>query len=141
MKYPTRLHQRLEQSETAAGFLLSLNCPALAELLVDIHVRGVVVDDAVIGNLVDAPDGAMRCIDFGRALVFRRRTPGFYLHVGRELEKVRRQTLEGDVLRWRRLLAAYEERAPWSPAAWAIINPTMVVSRFFRNIRKRATAR
>src|SRR4030067_616540 len=34
MQYLTRLHRRLQNSQTAAGFLLGLNCPALAELLV-----------------------------------------------------------------------------------------------------------
>jgi 4-hydroxy-2-oxoheptanedioate aldolase len=34
MQYQTRLHRRLQDCQVAAGYLLGLNCPALAELLV-----------------------------------------------------------------------------------------------------------
>jgi 4-hydroxy-2-oxoheptanedioate aldolase len=34
MQYLTQLHRRLQHSQVAGGFLLGLNCPALAELLV-----------------------------------------------------------------------------------------------------------
>ena len=68
----------------------------LAALLAAMHLRGVLIQDLALRNLVRRPDGGLVFIDFGMAYLFPRRGPVFHIMLGKELFKLLRDTLSMD---------------------------------------------
>ncbi|MBN1557328.1 MAG: hypothetical protein JW951_04200 [Lentisphaerae bacterium] len=111
---------------------------AMARVLAEAHRRGVVLDDAWAGNFLRDRDGAMRLFDFGRARVFARRTPWFYIQIGRELARFLRMTLHGDRTWWRAFRDAYDAALGAGPAGRAWIRLGFGFSRAARRLRKQS---
>lgn len=109
--------------------------PAMAALLADIHARGVVTDDANIGNFIRTPSGGFAFIDFGRAIVFRRGHASF-IAVGRELAKLYREGFNFDKDLMEAFLADYFAAAKASRARRALIIAVCRATLALRALRK-----
>lgn len=106
------------------------------QLLADIHARKVVTDDALKGNFLRLPDGALGFVDFGRARVYRRISAAMTTLAGRELAKVRRHCLEHDPDRVAAFETAYFRAAPLGPAGRCWVKIVADVTVALRRLRK-----
>ncbi len=109
--------------------------PAMAALLAGLHAAGVVTDDANVGNFIRKPAGGFACIDFGRAIVFRR-GPASFLAVGRELAKLYREGFGFDGGLMAAFLTDYFAAAKASRTRRALVMAVCRATLALRAIRK-----
>jgi len=105
-----RIPERLSDAQTE-----DLGCHLAA-----VHGAAVTNGDAALDNLLVADDGRLMFIDYGRARVFRVRSPLFYLNAGKELARFRRRIFSGKPDQWRLFFAAYSSAGPRRTWAWAL---------------------
>ncbi len=84
---------------------------AAAVLIADMHARGVVTSDLNLRNFLQGEDGRIWFLDFGRARVFRWRSPLLWTYIGRDLARFSRSGLRNDQARWARFWPVYAARA------------------------------
>jgi hypothetical protein len=80
---------------------------SIAALIATFHLHGVVTDDAALQNFVKNDSGELHFIDFGRAIVLRKRTLRFYYYVGHELAKLSWWTLLNNEAKFELLCSDY----------------------------------
>ncbi len=79
----------------------------LADLMMRIHLRGVIVNDAAIQNFVRDSKGRLHVIDFGKALFGKPGTLLFHALVGKEFAKLHNEVLNENESRYRCFLERY----------------------------------
>ncbi|MBQ6925442.1 MAG: hypothetical protein IJQ73_12450 [Kiritimatiellae bacterium] len=109
--------------------------PDVARTLLDIHARGIIMDDAHADNFLRAPSGRVYCIDFGRAMVFGV-SPAPAIAVGRELAKLYREGFACDRNAIQPFLDSYFEGAQASWARRVAIAFGGRTTLFLRRLRK-----
>ena len=110
--------------------------PAVAQLLARVHGRGIVTDDANVGNFLRTLDGQMAFLDFGRARLLRGAGLWLDLHVGRELAKLRREGFRRDDALWTAFVPLYFAARGGSRLRRARILAACSVSGALRMVRK-----
>lgn len=110
--------------------------PAVAQLLARVHGRGIVTDDANVGNFLRTLDGQMAFLDFGRARLLRGAGLWLDLHVGRELAKLRREGFRWNDDLWRAFLPLYFAALDASPRRRARLRFACAVAAALRRARK-----
>ena len=81
-----------------------------AELLGQFHRRGVVTLDPALPNFVQAENGGLYFLDFGRARTYRFKSVWFYFLIGKELLRLFREAFFHDMDQYRRFEKIYFSR-------------------------------
>ena len=105
-------------------------------LLAQIHSGLVVTDDAQTHNFIRDTSGAMQFIDFGKARVFSRRSPRFYLHVGHELYDAMRMPFSSNRHMGKELIKTYMSASALSPIARNLVWTGVVSAAFVRWLKR-----
>lgn len=108
----------------------------VARLLAEIHAKGVITDDANVGNFLRTSSGEYLFVDFGRAMVFPFR-PAPAWAVGRELAKLYREGFGDDrEVAFHTFLREYYEESHASGLRRLAINVCERAAIFLRTLRK-----
>lgn len=75
--------------------------PAVACLMAKIHSLRIITGDVKPQNFIRSLDGRMYFPNFGRAKIYRRHNPAFFLCIGVELAKLRREGFQWDSALWK----------------------------------------
>lgn len=109
--------------------------PDVAREMAFFHSRGIITDDANVGNFIRDPSGRILFLDFGRAKIYSEgRAPAHA--VGKELAKLFREGCGYDYGLWNIFLPEYYK---FSEAGWwrrTRIEFHWRLAKFFRDIRK-----
>lgn len=100
--------------------LETLNAPAIhlfAELMGAMNARGVVANDPARANVLQRSDGSLAMFDFGKAKLFRWRTPRFWWYLGKEHCQVLRGFCKADANAFREYHIHYMQ-TPHAPDGW-----------------------
>lgn len=108
----------------------------MAGELAAIHKHGVITHDAKIDNFIKNERGDITFLDFGAAVVFKRKTPLYYTAIGREMMKFLRLTLFWDPSLWKVFAARYKAAHPMPVIARFLVKTGFFFSLNFRRIRK-----
>lgn len=109
---------------------------ALAHLLVHLHTRGVITDDASRDNFLRIPDGRLIFLDFGRAHLCSNNCRCSAEPIGWELAKLRREGFGWDTPLWNAFLPLYFARLDASSLQRARIRSACSAATLLRMARK-----
>ena len=110
--------------------------PLVASLMGQLHRQLVVTDDASIANFLKTSDGRMIFLDLGRARLFNRKHPLFYVQVGAELAKFRREGLAWNHALWHSFIRHYFRGFCCSYPVRLFIKTSCAISTGIRMVRK-----
>jgi hypothetical protein len=107
-----------------------------AELMGGIHARGVVANDPARANVLQGNDGRLAVLDFGKARLFRWKTPRFWWYIGKEHCLVLKSFCKGDARAFGEYHVHYLESRD-APVGW---RRALMRSGFVRYCRRRGVA-
>jgi serine/threonine protein kinase len=110
----------------------------ITDELTAIHKNGVITDDAKIENFIKGKGNQIQFIDFGSAIVFKRKSPLYYMFIGREMVKFLRLTLRWDMPLWDVFIKRYKEVHPLSIIQFFFVKFGFFLTLNLRRLRKRS---
>ena len=111
--------------------------PAVACLMARIHSLRILTGDAKPQNFIRSLDGRMLFPSFGRAKIYRRHNPAFFLCIGVELAKLRREGFQWDSSLWNAFRPLYFKALHFSALSRALIWASCEIAIGVRMARKR----
>lgn len=101
-----------------------------------IHSKGIITDDANVGNFIREPSGRILFLDFGRTRIFSGKCVAPAYAVGKELAKLYREGCGYDSVLWNAFLPEYYKCA--GTGMWRKIGIEFYwrLAKFFRDLRK-----
>jgi Lipopolysaccharide kinase (Kdo/WaaP) family len=96
--------------------------PQVARLMARLHRHMIITDDANVHNFLLSDDNRMIFVDLGRARLFIMRSPWFYMNVGWELAKLRREGFNWNAVHWQQFKPLYfQDLACPAPTRFVIV--------------------
>jgi Lipopolysaccharide kinase (Kdo/WaaP) family len=110
--------------------------PGVARLMARLHRHMIITDDANVHNFLLSDDNRMIFVDLGRARLFIMRSPWFYMNVGWELAKVRREGFNWNAGHWKQFKQLYFQHMASPAPVCLFIHICCTAAILLRMIRK-----
>lgn len=111
--------------------------PAVACLMARIHSLRIITGDPKPQNFILSLDGRMLFPNFGRAKIYRFCSPVFFLCIGGELAKLRREGFQWDPALWNQFRSLYFKALHFPVLSRALIWASCEIAIGMRKARKR----